>query len=112
MNTLSFTPSAIKQIKNSAKESENGHIGLRIAARMTADESVDYGLGFDEPKDDDIKFDCDGITILISPDNEELLHGAQVDFVEIEEGQFHFIFLNPNDPNYKPPKEESDTKEN
>ena len=110
MNTLSFSPSALEQIKKSVKESENGSMGLRIAARMTADESVDYGIGFDEAKEDDIKFECDGITILISSDNEEMLHGAHVDFVEIEDGQFHFIFLNPNDPNYKPPTEESDEK--
>ena len=110
MNTLSFSPSALEQIKKSVKESENGSMGLRIAARMTADESVDYGIGFDEAKEDDIKFECDCITILISSDNEEMLHGAHVDFVEIEDGQFHFIFLNPNDPNYKPPTEESDEK--
>lgn len=110
MNTLSFSPSAQEQIKKSAQESDNSNMGLRFAARMTADESVDYGIGFDEAKEDDIKFECDGVTILIAPDNEELLHGARVDFVEIEEGQFHFIFLNPNDPNYKPPTENSDVK--
>ena len=110
MNTLTFSPSALEQIKKSAQEPANENLGLRIAARMTADESVDYGLGFDDTKDDDITFECDGVKILISPDSEELLHGAQVDFVEIEEGQFHFIFLNPNDPNYKPPTENSDEK--
>ena len=77
---------------------------------MTANESVDYGIGFDEAKDDDIKFYCDGVTILISPDSEELLHGTHVDYVELEEGKSNFIFLNPNDPNYKPPKEESSAK--
>ena len=109
MNTLSFSDAALAQIIKSAKESESEHMGLRIAARMTADESVEYGMGFDEAKDDDIQFEFGGLKILISKDNEELLHGAHVDFVEIEEGQHHFIFLNPNDPNYKPPKEESDT---
>ncbi len=108
MNTLTFSPSALKQIKKSAQESDNSNMGLRFAARMTADESVDYGIGFDGAKDDDIKFDCEGITILISPDNEELLHGAHVDFVEIEKGQFHFIFLNPNDPNHKPPTDKTE----
>jgi len=110
MNTLSFSDAAIAQIKKSAQESASNQMGLRIAARMTADESVDYGMGFDEPKDEDIQFECGGQTILISRDNEELLHGAYVDYVEIEEGQYHFIFLNPNDPNYKPPKEDHDTK--
>jgi iron-sulfur cluster assembly protein len=26
-----------------------------------------------------------------------------MDYVEMEPGQFHFIFLNPKDPNYQPP---------
>ncbi len=85
-------------------------MGLRIAARMIANESVDYGLGFDEPKEDDIKFDVEGVDILIAPDCEEILHGAHVDFVELEPGKHNFIFLNPNDPNYKAPTEE-DTSE-
>ena len=106
MNTVTFSDSAIEQIKISAEQTESNGMGLRIAARMTPDESVDYGLGFDDPRDDDIQFDCSGITILISPSDEELLHGAHIDFVELEPGKSNFIFLNPNDPNYKPPTEE------
>jgi len=34
-----------------------------------------------------------------------LLDQATMDYVEIEPGQFHFIFLNPKDPNYRPPCE-------
>lgn len=111
MDTVTFSDSAIEQIKISAAQTDSSGMGLRIAARMTADESVDYGMGFDEPKDDDIQFDCNGITILISPSDEELLHGAHVDFVELEPGNSNFIFLNPNDPNYKPPTEEGAIKE-
>ena len=32
-----------------------------------------------------------------------MLRGATLDFVELEPGDFQFIFLNPNDPNYVPP---------
>ena len=105
MNIVTFSESALEQIKTSANETDSNGLGLRIAARMTPDESVDYGLGFDEPKDDDIQFDCNRITILIAPDCEELLHGAHIDFVEMEPGKHNFIFLNPNDPNFKPPTE-------
>jgi len=111
MNTVTFSTSAIDQIKHSANQTESTGMGLRIAARMTPDESVDYGMGFDEPREDDISFDCNGITILISPSDEELLHGAHIDFVELEPGNPSFIFLNPNDPNYKPPTEEDAVKE-
>lgn len=106
MNILTFSAAALEQIKLSANETSSAGMGLRIAARMTPDETVDYGMGFDEPKDDDIKFESDGVTILIGPESEEILHGAHIDYVELEPGKFHFIFLNPNDPNYKAPTEE------
>lgn len=106
MNIVTFSNAALEQIRISAKESNSDNLGLRIAARMTPDETVDYGMGFDEPKDNDIKFEANGITILVGPDSEELLHGAHIDFVELEPGKYNFIFLNPNDPNYKAPTEE------
>ena len=106
-----FKEPTIEQIKISADQTGSGSMGLRIAARMTPDESVDYGMGFDEPREDDIQFECNGVTILIAPGDEELLHGAHIDFVELEPGSSNFIFLNPNDPNYKPPTEEGAIKE-
>lgn len=106
MDIVTFSDAAIAQIKKSL--AENGHSGLslRLAAKENPDESFEYGMGFDEAKEDDAQFERDGITFLIAPNCLELLHGAHVDFVELEPGQFHFIFLNPNDPNYKPPTEE------
>lgn len=106
MDIVTFSDTAIAQIKVSIAEGQHGQTGLRLAARVNPDESFEYGMGFDDPRDDDVRFERDGINFMISPDCVELLHGAHVDFVELEEGQFHFIFLNPNDPNYKPPTEE------
>jgi iron-sulfur cluster assembly protein len=44
------------------------------------------------------------ITILISSGSIELLTGATLDFVEINPGEWRFIFINPNDPSHKPPQ--------
>ena len=104
MDILTFSPAAISQIKLNVQENEN--LALRIAAKMNADETVKYGIGFDDVKEDDTLIEADGFKVVISPDCIELLNGAHVDFVEIEKGQHHFIFLNPNDPSYKPPTEE------
>ncbi|HEC20277.1 MAG TPA: iron-sulfur cluster assembly accessory protein [Gammaproteobacteria bacterium] len=103
---ITFSPTAIAQIKLNLQENENNGMALRIAANMSADETVNYGMGFDEAREDDVQFTYDGVDFLVSPDCLELLNGAHLDFVEIEPGQHHFIFLNPNDPNYKPPTEE------
>ncbi|MCF6259097.1 MAG: iron-sulfur cluster assembly accessory protein [Gammaproteobacteria bacterium] len=105
MNIISFSPAAIAQIKTNMQDSEHSVMALRIAATMSADETINYGIGFDETKEGDVKFTDDGVNFLISPDCLELLNDAHVDYVDVENDQHHFIFLNPNDPNYKPPKE-------
>lgn len=107
MNIITFSPAAIAQIKTNLQDSENSNMSLRIAATMTTDETVNYGMGFDDAKEDDVQFIYEDVNFLVSPDCVELLNGAHVDYVEIEEEQHHFIFLNPNDPSYKAPKDES-----
>ena len=106
MDIITFSTAAADQIKKNIQEGEHAGLALRIAAQMTADETVQYGIGFDETKEDDAVIEGDGFKVVVSPDCIELLNGAHVDFVEIEEGQQHFIFLNPNDPSYKPPTDE------
>jgi iron-sulfur cluster assembly protein len=102
---ITISPRAAEQIRFSAQQSQSEGQPLRIAAKVSVDESLEYGLGFDQAKDDDLKFTIEDIDIVIAPENAELLHGAHLDFVEIEPGQPNFIFLNPNDPHYKPPAE-------
>ena len=106
MNIVTFSPTALTQIRKSINDGEHGNLALRIAAKMTSNETINYGLGFDETKESDTQFKHDEITIIIDKASTELLHGTHVDFVEIESGQRHFIFMNPNDPNYKPPTED------
>lgn len=110
MDIITFSPAALKQIKKNVQESEHSGLALRIAAQMTANENVQYGIGFDEAKEEDTLFENDGFKIIISPDCLELLHGTHIDFVEIENEQHHFIFLNPNDPSYKAPADDAVTK--
>jgi iron-sulfur cluster assembly protein len=105
---ITLSPSAAEQIRLSAKQSNAEGMALRIAAKVAVDESIEYGLGFDEEKEGDLKFNIEGIDILIAPSSAEFLHGAHLDFVELEPGNANFIFQNPNDPNYKPPKEDEE----
>lgn len=109
MEIISISPAALIQIKKSSEQHPN--LALRVAAKVTPDESFEYGIGFDEAKEDDAVFEIDGVQIIIAPDCIELLHGAHLDFVELEPNQFQFIFLNPNDPNYKPPTDEEALKD-
>jgi iron-sulfur cluster assembly protein len=41
----------------------------------------------------------------MAPEYVPLLDDATLDFVELEDGQRQFIFLNPKDPSYVPPSQ-------
>ena len=106
--SIEITPAAAEIIKKSALESNLENTPLRIAATRNADNSLHYGLGFDDVSDDsttDHHFESNGIEIVVAESSLELLKGTTIDYVELEPKQFNFIFLNPNDPNYSPPSE-------
>ncbi len=105
---ITISSRAADQIRFSARQSNCESLPLRIAAKVAVDESIEYGLGFDEEKEGDLKYTIQGINIVIAPASAEFLHGAHLDFVELEPGNSNFIFQNPNDPNYKPPKDEGE----
>jgi iron-sulfur cluster assembly protein len=96
---ITVTPQAAAQILQSA-----GGTGLRLAARLDAKGVIEYGMGFDEAGAGDTQFESAGIRVLVSPGSVELLTGATLDYVEINPGEWRFIFINPNDPSHKAPK--------
>ncbi len=102
---ITVTPAAAEQIKLSADQGKAEGMSLRIAATLNKDKSIHYGMGFDDSKEDDITVTTEDIEIIVSASSAKLLNNTKVDFVELEPEKFQFIFINPNDPNYKSPKE-------
>lgn len=103
---ITITPAAASQIRLSAQQSKAEGIPLRIAATRNSDNSIHYGMGFDDSKEDDISVTSEDIEIVIAPASAPLLNDTVLDFVELEPGKMQFIFMNPGDPNYKPPTEQ------
>jgi len=102
---ITITAAAAEQIRASAAQGNMDGLAMRIAARREADGSIHYGMGFDDDiRDDDIRLTSAGIDIVVSESSSPLLDGMTLDFVELEPGSHQFIFLNPNDANYVPPR--------
>ena len=97
------TPAAAEQIGKAAQQGGTEGLSLRLAAFQAADGSISYRMGFDEATEDDIRQRCEGVDVVMAPEAVPLLDQAILDFVEMEQGQLNFIFLNPKDPNYVPP---------
>ena len=101
---ITVTPQAAEQIAKSAQQAGTGGVCLRLAARLDDKGVLEYGMGFDDKAVGDTQVAASGITLLISPGSVELLTGATLDYVEINPGEWRFIFINPNDPSHKAPK--------
>jgi len=101
---ITVTPQAAEQIAKSAQQAGAGNACLRLAARQDDKGAIEYGMGFDDAADGDTQVAANGITILVSPGSVELLTGATLDYVQINPGEWRFIFVNPNDPSHKAPQ--------
>ena len=98
--SLIITPKAAAQVVQAAAESGEGQPVLRVAAKRDRDGSIDYAMGFDEPREEDTVSLQHGVRLLIGPTSIELLNDTVLDFVYMEnEVDPQFIFRNPNDPN-------------
>ena len=98
-----LTAAAANQIKIAAEQGGTEGMALRIVAKENQDGSFDYNMGFDETAETDIQVSCEGVDVIIDPAYVELLDQTTLDFVKLDNGEFHFVFLNPLDPNYVPP---------
>lgn len=98
------TEAAAEQVREAARQSGTEGMVLRLAAQQKPDGSIDYIMGFDEAKEDDIRFHSTGVDVVMTPDVVPLLDQTVMDFVALDEGDKQFVFLNPIDPNYAPPQ--------
>lgn len=106
---ITITPAAAAQIRSAAKQGRMEGMALRIAAQRNADGQIQYAMGFDDStRSDDTRFSSEGVDLVVASTSTMLLEGTTLDYVEIEPGRNEFIFMNPNDPNYRPPQEAND----
>ena len=99
-----ITEAAAKQIIEQKSQTDAQDLVLRVAAKTNQDGSFDYGMGFDETKEGDVKIHQYSVDVIMDQQSAELLDDASMDYAGLEEKQFHFVFLNPLDPNYAPAK--------
>jgi iron-sulfur cluster assembly protein len=91
MFTLSAT--AAQQIAHAAQASDASGMALRIAARLEPNGNIDYGMGFDDARDGDMKLMLHDVDVVIGLESQELLDQTTLDYVELEPGDFNFIFV-------------------
>lgn len=104
---INVTPNAALQIQYSAKESGIQDAILRVAIKQQQDGSLHYAIGFDDAiSDNDLRFEAQGVQMVIAESSQRYAKDMTIDYVELDNGEKNFIFLNPNDKNYSPPNQE------
>jgi iron-sulfur cluster assembly protein len=91
---FTLTSSAAQQIQKAALDSGAQDMVLRVAARQEADGSIGYGMGFDNMDGNDMRLDIEGVRVVIAEHHQPLLEDTVLDFVELDSGEFNFIFIN------------------
>jgi iron-sulfur cluster insertion protein len=90
------TENAARRIAALRTQEEAGGAYLRIAVSGGGCSGFQYGLSFDDQRnDDDFLFERDGIAVVVDDVSLGLLNGAEVDFVEDLMGA-SFRINNPN----------------
>ena len=90
---IEITAAAAEQIRTALDNAPEPGLALRVAARRGDDGEIEYGMGFDERRDQDEEVVTDaGITLLVSPPSLEPMAGTVIDFVEVAPGEMRFIF--------------------
>jgi len=100
---ITITPNAAKQIHQASEQADAEDMYLRLAAKREDGGDIEYGMGFDDMGGQDQIYTSEGIDVLISDSCKDLLNGATLDYVEINPGEFEFIFVNPNDSRHRAP---------
>lgn len=100
---------AAKQINEASKLADSEKWPLRISLNVDSNGKYNYAMGFDQSKEEDLQLKINGIDILIDPNSMVNLKNAKLDYVAIDGADKQFIFINPNDPDFKEPDESLDT---
>lgn len=95
--TFTVTPAASQEILAAAERSNAAGMALRVAARQVADGSLEYGMGFDEQREDDEPAEFGGLTVLLGSPSKPLLAGTVLDYVEVAPGRHDFVFIPPRE---------------
>ena len=93
-----------KTDKVAAEQGGTEGMALRMAVRENKDGSFSYHMGFDEPAEADKRIRSEGVEVVMDPSFEKYLDECTLDYVEMDDGSWQFVFLNPADPYFVPPK--------
>ena len=92
---IKLTDTAASKIKELLAGQEGDEQALRVAVRGGGCSGFQYALAFDAPKDDDHRFEDQGVAVVVDKTSMQFVFGSEVDWVDGLQGA-GFSVNNPN----------------
>ncbi|HET8572603.1 MAG TPA: iron-sulfur cluster assembly accessory protein [Edaphocola sp.] len=94
-NPVSFTPNALKELKNVLAAATGKETMLRIGVKGGGCSGLSYVLGMDQKGDEDMEYRIQGLPVIMNKAHAIYLLGMQIDYGDGLNAR-GFIFENPN----------------
>ncbi len=92
---IQLTGSAARKVRELIDEEGREDLALRVYINGGGCSGFQYGFAFEEePADDDLRVEQQGVTVLIDPISLQYLEGAELDYSESLRGA-QFVVRNP-----------------
>ncbi len=96
---LELTASAHQKMAELIGNVDGDIAGIRIFSQASGCSGLSFGMTFSENvEDNDLVCSNDDVTLIVAADTIDHLRGAEIDFVEKDNGQATFVFNNVPDP--------------
>jgi len=92
---ISLTDIAAGKVRELLNGQDASEQALRVAVRGGGCSGFQYALAFDKPKDDDHRFEDQGVAVVVDKVSMQFVFGSEVDYVEGLQGA-GFQVNNPN----------------
>ena len=92
---ITLTEAASAKVKAFMKAQERDDLALRVYVKPGGCSGFSYGMGLDEPREDDSIISIDGVRVVVDPQSLRLVEGAIVDYQDAATGA-GFAVSNPN----------------
>jgi iron-sulfur cluster assembly protein len=95
LEPITLTDKAATKIKELLGEQDGTEQALRVAVRGGGCSGFQYALAFDAPKEDDHRFENQGVAVVVDKTSMQFVFGSEVDWVDGLQGA-GFSVNNPN----------------
>ena len=99
VNDLQLTSVAQQKMAELVGQAEGDIAGIRIYAQPGGCSGMSFGMTFSERlEEQDLVRDNEGVNLIVASDTIEHLRGAEIDFVDNDDGSPSFVFNNIPQP--------------